>query len=99
MKNFGFNKACINLNSCSHAWPETCISSIDLYITFAPFSVKSLITLDTAFSFPGIGDAEIITISPFSIWTYLWVDDAILVKAAIDSPWLPVVTMVILSLG
>ena len=98
-KNLGFNNAWISLSSCSQAWPETCISSIASYITSAPFSVKSSITLDTAFLFPGIGVDDIITISPFSIWILLWFPEAILVSAAIGSPWLPVVIIVILLLG
>ena len=48
-------------------------------------------TLATYFSFPGIGLAEIITKSFGVIVTFLCSPAAILVRADIVSPWLPVV--------
>ena len=47
---------------------------------------NSLITFDTAFSFPGIGEELKITVSPGLIVTFLWMEAAILDSAAMDSP-------------
>ena len=58
---------------------------------------SSLITLATDFSLPGIGVDENTTQSPGCIDTFLWRLAAILDKAAIDSPWLPVVISTICS--
>lgn len=54
--------------SVGHACPDTCAS---WKITLAPLAESSLITLDTAFSFPGIGLELKITVSPGIIWTLL----------------------------
>ena len=82
-----------NINFCSswQAWPETWTSANELYTTSAPICIKSSITFDTNFSFPGIGVADIITKSFGVISTFLCSPVAILVSADIASPWLPVV--------
>ena len=67
------------------------MSSNELYTTSAPICIKSSITFDTYFSFPGIGVADIIIKSFGVIFTFLWSPAAILVSADIGSPWLPVV--------
>ncbi len=53
----------------------------------------------TDFSFPGIG-FELNTMVSFGFMdTFLWVPFAIRERAAIDSPWLPVVMMTVCSSG
>ena len=52
---------------------------------------------ETSFSLPGIGVAEIITVSPGMMPTFLWSFIAMRVKALIGSPWLPVVMITIWS--
>ena len=91
IKYFGLANDNINFCSSWHAWPDTCTSAKELYTTSAPIFIKSSITLETDFSFPGIGFAEIITKSFGVIVTFLWFPEAILVNADIVSPWLPVV--------
>ena len=91
IKNFGFASANINFCSSWQACPETWTSANALYTTSAPICIKSSITFETDFSFPGIGFAEIITKSFGVILTFLWSPAAILVNADIVSPWLPVV--------
>ena len=91
IKYFGFASASIIFCSSWHACPDTCIASSELYITSAPSCIKSSITFDTNFSFPGIAVADIITLSFGVICTFLCSPAAILVKADIGSPWLPVV--------
>ena len=91
IKYFGFDNAIINFCSSWQACPDTWTSSNALYTTSAPICIKSSITFDTNFSFPGIGVAEIITKSFGVIFTFLWSPAAILVNADIGSPWLPVV--------
>ena len=60
---------------------------------------SSLITRDTAFSFPGIG-VELKTTTSLGVMdTFLWSEDAILDRAAMDSPWLPVVIRTTWSSG
>ena len=61
--------------------------------------IKSSITFEIYFSFPGIGFADIIIKSFGVIWTFLCSPDAILVNADIGSPWLPVVIITKLSSG
>lgn len=63
MKNFGFKSVCISLSSSWQAWPDTCTSANDSYITLVPISISLFITLNTVFSLPGIGDAETTTVS------------------------------------
>ena len=91
IKYFGLANANISFCSSWQAWPETCTSSNALYTTSAPICIKSSITLDTNFSLPGIGVADIIIKSFGVITTFLCSPDAILVNADIASPWLPVV--------
>lgn len=54
---------------------------------------------DTAFSLPGIGLELKMIVSPGMIEIFLWISAAIRDRAAIDSPWLPVVMIVVFSLG
>ena len=56
-------------------------------------------TLETDFSFPGMGLELKITVSPGMIVTFLWMSAAILDRAAMDSPWLPVVMSTVFSGG
>ena len=86
MKYFGFVNAKINFCSSWQACPETCTASSELYTTSAPICIKSSITFEMNFSFPGIGFAEIITKSFGVIFTFLWSPAAILVSADIGSP-------------
>ena len=44
----------------------------------------------TAFSLPGTGDAEMMTVSPFSMEMVLWLPLAMRASADSGSPWLPV---------
>ena len=60
---------------------------------------SSLITLDTAFSFPGIGLELKMIVSFGLIVIFLWISAAILESAAMDSPWLPVVIRTTFSSG
>ena len=91
MKYCGLAKDNINFCSSWQACPDTWTSANALYTTSAPIFIKSSITLETSFSFPGIAFAEIITKSFGVIVTFLCSPAAILVKADIVSPWLPVV--------
>ena len=93
---FGFKREYINLISSWQACPETWVSC---KMTSAPFIANSLTTLATAFSFPGIGVELIMTTSSGIMLTFRWTDDAILDKAAILSPWLPVVIKTVFSGG
>ena len=56
-------------------------------------------TLPMAFSLPGMAEAEMMIRSPAWMSTWRWVEKAMRVRADMVSPWLPVVTMQILSLG
>jgi hypothetical protein len=56
-------------------------------------------TLVTAFSFPGIGWELKMMVSFGLMDTLRWVPFAIRDKAAIDSPWLPVVISTVFSSG
>ena len=76
------------------AWPDTWVS---WEITFAPFMESSLMTLATAFSFPGMGVELKITTSHGVMDTFRCREEAILDKAAMDSPWLPVVMSTVSS--
>ena len=76
------------------ACPDTWVS---WEMTFAPFMESSLMTLDTAFSFPGIGVELKTTTSRGVMETFLCMEDAILERAAMDSPWLPVVMRTVSS--
>ena len=60
---------------------------------------SSLITLETAFSFPGIGFELKMIVSFGLIVIFLWIFAAILERAAMDSPWLPVVIRTTFSSG
>ena len=60
---------------------------------------SSFTTLATAFSFPGIGVELSTTTSPGTMDTFLWMLAAILERAAMDSPWLPVVMSTVDSGG
>ena len=60
---------------------------------------SSLITFDTAFSFPGIGLELKMIVSFGLIVIFLWISAAILESAAMDSPWLPVVIRTTFSSG
>ena len=60
---------------------------------------SSLITFATAFSFPGMGWELKITTSPGMMDTFLWMLAAMRDKAAMDSPWLPVVMSTVDSGG
>ena len=60
---------------------------------------SSLMIFDTAFSLPGIGLELNMIVSPGMIEIFLWISAAIRDRAAIDSPWLPVVMIVVFSLG
>ena len=51
------------------------------------------------FSLPGIGLELKMIVSPGMIEIFLWISAAIRDRAAIDSPWLPVVMIVVFSLG
>ena len=76
--------------------PETWVS---WQITSAPFRNNSLITFETAFSFPGIGFELKIIVSFGFIVIFLCMPDAMRDNAAIDSPWLPVVIKTVCSSG
>ena len=80
---FGLVSAYISLSSSRQAWPDTCVSS---NITCAPFASSSFITLNTAFSFPGIGCELKMTTSPGFMATLLCMDAAIRDSAAMFSP-------------
>ena len=60
---------------------------------------SSSITRLIEFSFPGIAEAEIIILSPAVISTCLCSPKAILCRADIVSPWLPVVIITVFSFG
>ena len=57
----------------------------------APSMDSSLITLEIAFSFPGMALELKITVSPGLICTFRCILAAMRDRAAMDSPWLPVV--------
>ena len=56
------------------------------------------IVFETSFSLPGIGVAEMMTVSPGTMPTLRWSDIDMRVNADIGSPWLPVVMMTICSM-
>ena len=91
IKYLGFNNFKFIFNSCLDGWPEEWISlKIELVITSAPQRVSWLTTLEIECPFPGIGLEENTTVSPGTILISFKVPFAILLKAAIGSPWLPV---------
>jgi hypothetical protein len=61
------------------------------WMTRAPWRIRFEITLDTAVSLPGIGLAEMSTVSPSASSTNRCRPWAISDSAANGSPWLPVV--------
>ena len=77
-------------SSSAQPWPETCTGALSSCSTSAPIFASRLIASWTRSSFPGIGLAEMITVSPRSTWTAGWSLYAIRVIADIGSPWLPV---------
>ena len=76
-------------SSSAFAWPETCTGAISSWSTSAPSLVSPLIVSWMRSSFPGIGLAEMITVSPRSTLTAGWSLYATLVSAESGSPWLP----------
>ena len=77
-------------SSSALPWPETCTGALSSCSTSAPIFASRLIASWTRSSLPGIGFAEMITVSPRSTWTAGWSLYAIRVIADIGSPWLPV---------
>jgi len=77
-------------SSSARPWPETCTGALSSCSTSAPDFASRLIASWTRSSFPGIGFAEMITVSPRSIRTDGWSSYAMRVIADIGSPWLPV---------
>ena len=90
-KYFGLIRPSIILSSSWLPCPDTWIRLLLPKTTLAPKRIRLSIVRPTPVSFPGIGVAEIITVSPGIILTLRWLFDAILDKPAIGSPWLPVV--------
>ena len=90
IKYLGFIRLSISFCSSLLPCPETCIPAIFLNTTSASYLRRLFILLETAFSFPGIGVAEIITVSPSFIFICLCIFLAILDRAAIGSPCVPV---------
>ncbi len=77
-------------SSSARPWPETCTGALSSCSTSAPERARRLIASCTRSSFPGIGFAEMMTVSPASILTAGWSLYAMRVIADIGSPWLPV---------
>ena len=68
-------------------------------ITSAPWMESSLMTLSTAFSFPGMG-WELMMITSLGVMVTLrWIPLAIRDRAAMLSPWEPVVISTVFSGG
>ena len=68
----GRSSAIIVRSSSTFPWPETWTSAFSSWSTSAPFFVRRLIASWTRSSFPGIGFAEMITVSPRSTFTAGW---------------------------
>ncbi len=79
-----------SFSSSAEAWPDTWTRARDLSYTSAPIFARSLVTLVTAFSLPGTGVAEMMTVSPSSTVMVLWLSLAIRARAESGSPWEPV---------
>src|SRR3989338_9035791 len=70
-----------------------------IYSTLAPSLVRLFITAETERSFPGIGEAEMITVSPFFIDMDLCSPREIRARAEYSSPCEPVVKITTLLSG
>ena len=97
IKYSGRTRLSIVLSSSWLAWPDTWIPRSLPYTTWQPNRSKLSIVLPTAPSLPGIGVAEMITVSFGANSTVRWLLVAIRDKPAIGSPWEPVVKIIIWS--
>ncbi len=99
MKFFGFTMESMIFSSSAPAWPDTCTRARLLSYTSAPILASWLMTRVTAFSLPGTGVAEMMTVSPSSISMVLCSPLAMRARAESGSPWLPVHMMTTCSGG
>ena len=99
MKAFGFTRVSMIFSSSAPAWPDTCTLPRLLSYTSAPILARELMTRVTAFSLPGTGVAEMMTVSPSSISMVLCSPLAMRPRALKGSPWLPVHMMTTWSEG
>ena len=80
-------------------WPETWMGALSPWKTRAPRRSRPLITRDMRVSLPGMGRAEMRTVSPSSMVTQRWSPEAISDRAAKGSPWDPVQTTAVRCAG
>ena len=64
MKNFGWTRESMVFRSSWDPWPETWTRVLWLVTTCAPRRMRLSMVRPTLFSLPGIGDAEMMTVSP-----------------------------------
>ena len=94
-KNLGRTRLRRNFNSSWEAWPEAWMPEKGEWITSAPSLRSRSITRPTTRSLPGMGLAEMMTVSPGRMDTFRCSWAAIRLRADMGSPWEPVVRMVI----
>ncbi len=92
----GFKSFIASFRSSLGAWPEAWISIMSEAKMMAPWRARLSLSPWTLLSFPGITEAEKITVSPGLIRIWRCSPFMIFISEALVSPWAPVERMRIL---